>query len=310
MKDDQLKKKEGENVSDYLDYIGDYKIDEWKENENWAFVPKRQKKLFLKIKNIPTKLHMDYNCNQYSNCFRKKNKKYLIFKIQPENIPDTYLKQYLKMGDVKKYSPNYKELKYCLVIHNKKLDLRNQKLLKFLLNLEISNEDLYEIKNDSEKNVDKFNDLIYIGYRIPRLNFNFIYVNDKTRIDNTYFITKKKATAFSLKYLTAVLNSDLMRYYIDIVGKKKEFEIEIGSNFLKNLPIIIKRASLTKDQIGCVEELENLVSNIIELEQNNLNIEKDEKILNNLIYKLYGIGEDEQNLIIDYLNDLKFKLNY
>ncbi len=310
LKDDQLKIKEGENVSDYLDYIGDYKIDEWKENENWAFVPKRQKKLFLKIKNIPTKLHMDYNCNQYSNCFRKKHKKYLIFKDKPKNIPNTYLKQYLKMGDVKKYSPNYKELKYCLVIHNKIIDLKNQKLQKFLLNQEIFNEDLYEIKDESEKNVDKFNDLIYIGYRVPRLYFNFIYVNDKTRIDNTYFITKKKTTAFSLKYLTAVLNSDLMRYYIDIVGKKKEHEIEIGSNFLKNLPIIIKRASLTKDQMKCVEQLENLVRKLIELEQNNLNIEKDEKILNYLIYKLYGISEDEQNLITDYLSDLKFKLYY
>jgi adenine-specific DNA-methyltransferase len=310
LKDDHLNRTGRENVSDYLDYVGDYKIDEWKENENWAFVPKRQKELFLKIKNIPTKLHMDYNCNQYSNCFRKKHKKYLIFKNKLKDVPEVYLKKYLKMGDVKKYSPDYSELKYCLVIHNKKLDLRNQKLQKFLLNLEISDEDLYEIKDESEKNIDKFNDLIYIGYRIPRLDFNFIYVNDKTRIDNTYFVTKKKTTAFSLKYLTTVLNSDLMKYYIDIVGKKKENEIEIGSNFLKNLPIIVKRASLTKDQIECVIELENLAKNIIELEQNNLNIEKDEQILNNLIYKLYGISEDEQNLITDYLNDLKFKLYY
>ena len=39
---------------------------------------------------------------------------------------------------------------------------------------------LYEIKKLDITNVDKFDEIIYIGYRIPRLVYNFTYVNDKT----------------------------------------------------------------------------------------------------------------------------------
>ena len=295
-------------VKDYLSYVGNYNINEWSENENWAFVPKRHRELFLKIKNIKTRLGDDYNCNQFTNSFRKKCKSILIFKNKPKDIPETFIRKYLKMGEVNKYSPDFEQIKFSLVIHNKQLDLKNKELRKFLSKSKILDKDLYEIKKSSEKNVDKFDDLIYIGYRIPRLSYNFTYVNDQTWIDNTYFITKKKMTGFSLEYLIAVLNSDLMRYYIDIVGKKKENEIEIGSNFLKNLPIILKRASLTKTQLNNIGDIENNVTKIIEEEKKGKDIREYEKILNNLIYCVYNINKEEQTLIGNYKNEMQLKL--
>jgi len=302
-----LRKEKNLEIPDDLDNVGFYNIKEWDANENWAFVPRKHKDFFLKIKNISTKLGDDYNCNQYSNCFRKKHKSIFIFENKIGDIPVKYLRNYLKMGDINKYSPNYNLTKYCLVVHNKQLDFKNEKLLDFFKKQNISYEDIIEIKEDSDKNIDKFEDLIYIGYRIPRIIYNFVYSNTKTWIDNTYFITLKKNTAFSLRYLVAVLNSDLYRYYIDIVGKKKENEIEIGSTFLKNLPLILRSSLLTSSKLNYIKVIDKLIVDINEREFYGEEIPEHVKKLNDLIFKLYDVDSEEQNLIKEYIKNIEQK---
>jgi len=291
------------NLEDYLEDIGSYNIKDWSIDENWAFIPRDHKTLFMKIKKIKTKLGDDYNCNQYTNSFRKRHKPLLIFEEKFKKIPEEFLRNYRKMGEIKKFSIDPLINKYVVVIHNREKAWNNTQLNQYLVLKNISKSDLIEIKRNSEKNVDKYDEIIYIGYRIPRLLFNFTYVDDKTWIDNTYFITKKKATAFSLKYVIAVLNSDLMRYYIDIVGKKKENEIEIGSTFLKNLPFILRRGYLDKSKIDQIKEIEKIVSEIIKLEILNKNIDEKIEQLNNLIYQLYDIKDQEKILIKEYISE-------
>ena len=298
------------NLNDYLEKAGKFNLENWKSDENWAFISKLYKDLFLKIKKITTKLGDDYNCNQYTNSFRKKFKPILIFEDKTEEIPEEYLRKYRKMGEIKKFSVDPSINKYVVVIHNREKSWNNSKLNKYLISNNMFKEDLIEIKKDSEKNIDNYGEIIYIGYRIPRLIFNFCYVDDKTWVDNTYFITKKKTTAFSLKYLIAVLNSDLMRYYIDIVGKKKENEIEIGATFLKNLPIILRRGSLNSTKVQLINEIESNVSEIIQLERENKEIDEKINQLNDLIYILYEITEEEKKLIKDYISETLSKLYY
>ena len=298
------------NLNDYLEKAGEFNLKNWKNNENWAFTTKLHKELFMKIKKIKTKLGDDYNCNQYTNSFRKKHKPILIYDNKPKQISEEYLRKYRKMGEVKRFSVDPLINKYVVVIHDKEKSWEDDKLKKYLVSCNISKADLIEIKKDSEKNVDKYDEVIYIGYRIPRLVFNFTYVDDKTWIDNTYFITKVKATAFSLKYLIAVLNSDLMRYYIDLVGKKKENEIEIGATFLKNLPIILRRGSLRENKINLIKKMENLISEIIKLEKINEVIDEKLKILNDLVYDLYDITTEEKILIKDYISKTSANLYY
>lgn len=296
------------SLIDYLEELGCFGLKEWNNNENWAFVPKSQKSLFMKIKRIKTKLGDDYNCNQYSNCFRKKHKSLLIFEEKPEDIPFEFLRKYQKMGEIKKFTVDSDFQKYVIVIHNNDLAWSVPNLKHYFKENNISKNDLFEIKRDSEKNIDKYDELIYIGYRIPRLHYRFVLVNDKTWVDNTYFITKKKSTAFSLKYLIAILNSDLMRYYIDITGKKKEHEIEIGAMYLRDLPIILRRGSLNKEKLNLISEIGNIVSKIIKLEKQNKNIEAQIKNLNEMVYLLYDISENDKELIKDYLTDTSLKL--
>jgi len=298
------------NLDDYLEKTGEFNLSNWKNNENWAFTPKLYKELFMKIKKINTRLGDDYNCNQYTNSFRKKYKSILIFDSKPKHISEEYLRKYRKMGEVKRFSIESLIDRYVVVIHNKEKAWNDNQLKQYLISNKISKADLIEIKQESEKNVDNYDEIIYIGYRIPRLVFNFIYVDDNTWVDNTYFITKKKATAFSLKYLIAVLNSDLMRYYIDIIGKKKENEIEIGSTFLKNLPLILRRGSLNKHKINQVKEIEKQISDIMELENNDKNIDEKINQLNDLVYNLYDITVEEKILIDDYISKISSKLYY
>jgi len=301
-------KTESLNLTDYLEKVGTYELNNWGINENWAFVPKDHMELFMKIRKIKTKLGDDYNCNQYSNCFRKKLKPILIFEEKPENIPNKFLRKYRRMGEVNKFTVSQSINKYVFVTHNIDEAMKDKNINKFFLANEISTNEIYKIKKDSNKNIDKYEEIIYVGYRIPRLNYRFIYDNNNTWVDNTYFITKKKTTAFSLKYLTAILNSELMRYYIDIVGKKKDFEIEIGSTFLQTLPVILKRASLTEKELYKIEEIEILVSKVIDFERNNKNVEKLIETLNEFIFNLYKIEQNEQNLIKSYLSETNKKL--
>jgi len=101
-----------------------------------------------------------------------------------------------------------------------------------------------------------------------------------------------------------------MRYYIDIVGKKKENEIEIGATFLKNLPIILRRGSLNSTKVQLINEIESNVSEIIQLERENKEIDEKINQLNDLIYILYEITEEEKKLIKDYISETLSKLYY
>ncbi|MFW9896511.1 MAG: Eco57I restriction-modification methylase domain-containing protein [Candidatus Thorarchaeota archaeon] len=296
------------DLNDYLEKAGDFELSNWKNDENWAFTPKLHKELFMRIKKIKTKLGDDYNCNQYTNSFRKKHKPNLIFDGKPKQIPEEFLRKYRKMGEIKRFSVEPLVNKNVVVIHNREKAWNDNRLKRYLLSKNMSKADLLEIKKESEKNIDEFDEVIYIGYRIPRLLYNFTYEDNKTYVDNTYFITKKKATAFSLKYLTAVLNSNLMRYFIDIMGKKKELEIEIGSTFIKNLPIILRRGSLSGFKLNQINQIEQIVSAIINLEKMNENTDEKIKQLNKLIYNLYDITEEEKTLINDYISEKLSKL--
>ena len=301
-------KSKSANLVEYLTEIGKFNIDNWEKDENWAFVPKEQKELFMKIRRIKTKLRDDYNCNQYSNSFRKKNKPILTFEGTPNNFPEKYLRKYRKMGEIKKFSVDTIYDKYVMVIHNLREAWNDKTLNRYLISNNVSKNDIIEIKYDSGKNIDKYDEVIYIAYRINRLTYNFIYNNDHTWVDNTYFITKKKSTAFSLKYVVAILNSELMRYYIDVVGKKKDFEIEIGANFIKNLPLIVKRASLNRTDLDIIEEIEVIISKIINFEKQNIGIDNLIEDLNKKVYELYRINKNEQVLIKAYLADTSTKL--
>ncbi|MEJ2248620.1 MAG: Eco57I restriction-modification methylase domain-containing protein [Candidatus Lokiarchaeota archaeon] len=297
------------NPLELIEEVGYYNIENWDENENWTFVPKNEKDLFFKIKNTKSKIGDAFNSNQYNNSFYKPHKDYLTFKTFPNNIPKKYVRKYRKMGDINEFTVKEKNMNYVVVIHDKECAFHDSKLSDYFNEREIEEKDIIEIKDDSDKNIDKFDELIFIGYRIPRLKYNFVYDDQNIWVDNTYLISKKEDTSEnyinSLKYLVGILNSDMMRYYIDTVGKKKDEEIEIGSTFILNLPIKIKKENLSKDEKGYIEKIKDCVDEIIKLEKKNKTITNEKKELNHLVYNLYNLKEAEIEIIENYIEHTK-----
>ena len=161
-------------ITDYLEKVGNIDLESWNSNENWAFITKKYNDVFLKIKSIKTTLGEDYNCNQYTNSFRKKYKPYLIFEEKPHNIPGKFLRKYRKMGEINKFIVNSSINKYVIVVHNREEAWNDINLNKHLQINNFSKRDLIEIKNESDKNVDKYQEIVYIGYRIPMITYSFV----------------------------------------------------------------------------------------------------------------------------------------
>ena len=85
-----------------------------------------------------------------------------------------------------------------------------------------------------------------------------------------------------MKYLTAYLNSKIIKFWLRFKGKMQGNNFQIDKEPLLNIPII-------------KPEYE---SNIIQLFDDILNNEND---INNLFYKIFNLTKKEINLIESYL---------
>ena len=99
-------------------------------------------------------------------------------------------------------------------------------------------------------------------------------------VSQTYFIIQTER--FNLKYLTAYLNSKIIKFWLRFKGKMQGKNYQIDKEPLLNIPII-------------KPEYE---SNIIQLFDDILNNEID---INNLFYKIFDLTKKEINMIESYL---------
>lgn len=76
------------------------------------------------------------------------------------------------------------------------------------------------------------------------------------------------------------------------------------------MPFILRRGSLNDFKLNQVNNLEHIVSEIIELEKMNKSIDGQIYQLNELVYDLYDITEEEKILIGNYISDKLSKLNH
>ena len=99
-------------------------------------------------------------------------------------------------------------------------------------------------------------------------------------VSQTYFIIQTER--FNLKYLTAYLNSKIIKFWLRFKGKMQGKNYQIDKEPLLNIPII-------------KSEYE---SNIIQLFDDILNNEND---INNLFYEIFNLTKKEINMIESYL---------
>ena len=139
----------------------------------------------------------------------------------------------------------------------------------------------------------------------------FTYTDFPCYVSQTYFVIKPED--LNLKYLTGLLNSKLIHFWLKLKGKKQGEQLQIDKAPLLELPIYKPES---KDEIKIQEEIVKAVDLIIEASKKLQSIKLDserhllekqiksfEEKIDELIFKLYGITKEEQKIIEESLND-------
>ena len=111
----------------------------------------------------------------------------------------------------------------------------------------------------------------------------------------------KKSEESDLKYITAILNSKLINYYY----KNYFITIDVLKNALLELPIASADRNTTANISEKVKEIEELNKRLNEMGDKKTDerarieeeIKKTDKEIDELVYKLYGITEEEKEII-------------
>ena len=139
----------------------------------------------------------------------------------------------------------------------------------------------------------------------------FTYTDFPCYVSQTYFVIKPND--ISLKYLVGLLNSSLMFFWLKYKGKKQGEQLQIDKEPLLRLPIY-KPNTNNRTEIEAEQEITKLVDKLRELTKESLEVkissEKEliqkqinayERRIDDLVYKLYGITEEEKKVIEDSL---------
>lgn len=296
------------NPLEVLEYCGQYDITEWDANENWVFLVEKYKEIYSKIKNIQTRIKDAFICSQ-NNMLSKPYRDKFTFEEKPEGIPDNFFRPSRQPGDTFKYSIRDDLERYVMVIHDLEAALTIKTFLKYLNENEIELNSIKVVPPNSNKNVDKFDEVIYIGFRVPRLDFWFIYSNKHDWVFGTYFFAAKSKIkgnlTRSMSYLLGILNSKLIKFYLDVMGKKKDADLELGTSALLDIPIKLNIDLLNKKEKDLIQNIESITKEILDLERNGSDISTKQDMLDLLVYELYRIDEEEQEHIEKYIEYTK-----
>lgn len=116
----------------------------------------------------------------------------------------------------------------------------------------------------------------------------FTYTDFDCFISQTFFVIQ--SNRINLKYLTGLLNSKLIAFWLRKKGKMQGNAYQLDKEPLLEIPIY-KPAD--KD----ANEIAKLVDKIISLKQQGKDSSEQEKKIDELVYKLYDIKPDEQKII-------------
>ncbi|EFP0125755.1 class I SAM-dependent DNA methyltransferase [Campylobacter coli] len=121
----------------------------------------------------------------------------------------------------------------------------------------------------------------------------FVYSNENFYGSRALFFIQ--TCRINLKYLTGVLNSKLIAFWLKHKGKIQGNLFKIDKEPLLNIPVVTINSKNQK----IADELINLVDEILKAKEQdkNANTQELENKINSLVYKLYNLTEDEIKII-------------
>ncbi|HQI13216.1 MAG TPA: TaqI-like C-terminal specificity domain-containing protein, partial [Candidatus Woesebacteria bacterium] len=134
----------------------------------------------------------------------------------------------------------------------------------------------------------------------------FSYNNFPCYVSQTFNIIQ--SDRINLKYFTAVLNSTLIKFWFKNKGKMQGDIFQIDREPLLKVPIYIPNNSQQKEIINFVDEIIKLRTKINSIPINSdqyRNLEREtmkiEKEIDQIVYKIYGLKEEEIKILEDSL---------
>ncbi|EOB4243379.1 Eco57I restriction-modification methylase domain-containing protein [Campylobacter jejuni] len=121
----------------------------------------------------------------------------------------------------------------------------------------------------------------------------FSYVDFDCYVSATFYVIKTQR--INVKYLTAILNSKLIAFWLKHKGKMQGNNYQIDKEPLLNIPIVTINSKNKK----IADELINLVDEILKAKEQdkNTNTQELENKINSIVYKLYNLTEEEIKII-------------
>ena len=124
--------------------------------------------------------------------------------------------------------------------------------------------------------------------------------------DENYYVKDgmlllKKSELTDLRYITGVLNSKLINYY----HKNYFITIDVLKNAILELPVAVANENTKSKIVELVKRIEGLNERLNEIGDKKTDerrkieedIEKTDADIDELVYKLYGITEEEKKII-------------
>ncbi|GER94782.1 hypothetical protein A45J_2547 [hot springs metagenome] len=121
----------------------------------------------------------------------------------------------------------------------------------------------------------------------------FTYTDFDCYVSQTFFIIK--TDRINMKYLTGVLNSKIVSFWLNHKGKKQGNQYQIDKEPLMNIPI----PPLTPQNKPLAQKIETLVEEILKRKSQNPNYDTTnlEKEIDRLIYQLYALNDKEITVV-------------
>ena len=230
-----------------------------------------------------------------------------VFVLDKDNIRDrnrildldefSFCKDFYKNSDIKKYSTSTFTSKLIIFSSSDTPD-RDQNIIK--KSLQKYKPILTRIRMINNENIEYWHQLrrgtahphvftcekIVCPQRSKTNTFGYNDVDWYASAD-VYFITKPEK-AYELKYILGLLNSKLYYMWLYNKGKRKGESLELYQKPLSEIPIKLVNANQQK-------EIVNIINTILAAKKKNpqSDTSKEEKKIDDLVYKLYGLTEEE-----------------
>ena len=119
----------------------------------------------------------------------------------------------------------------------------------------------------------------------------FTYVDFDCYVTSTFFIIQ--TNRIDMKYLTGILNSKLVAFWLKHKGKMQGSNYQIDKEPLLNIPIVEPNAKNQK----IADKIVNLVDKILESKKQGMETNNLEKEIDELIFRLYSLDSREIGII-------------